>query len=129
MTQTKHFSRYTETMDNSIHVKELESMEHLKFQEMITLPVLHTLTVKRNGMNGNQYRIIDLFDNDLTLYTLIFNGLVIQNNNKIRINFSQPQKYNVKMWNWLFPKGFPQTENQLKSWISYIGWVAFNRFK
>lgn len=118
------FSKYTEVMDEHRVVNQLQTFKHMDFQALIDASVLRQLMRKRQG-KGGVYRIIDLFKDDIHLYTLVFNGILIESNGKIAINLGHLKSYKVKTWAWLFPRGFPQNKRQLAAWISYVGWVAY----
>lgn len=56
---TAHFSRYTKDMDSHIAVDDIENLNQIQFQSMISNEVLAKLFQKRNGCNGNQYKIAE----------------------------------------------------------------------
>ena len=127
-TQTAHFSRYTKDMDSHIVVSDIKNFEHVTFQALVNKNIINQLFQKRNGRNGKQYRIIDLFnENRDIIYALLYGGTVLVFDSNFIVNF-ELTKVNVKSLAWIFPKGMPQNERQMNSWISYVGWVAYHRF-
>lgn len=126
--KTNHFSRYTEKMDSHLVVSDIKNLEHVKFQELVNQNIINQLFQKRNGRNGKQYRIIDLFnENRDIMYALLYCGTVLAFDSNFIVNF-ELTKVNAKSLAWIFPKGMPQNERQMNSWISYVGWVAYRRF-
>lgn len=125
---TQHFSKYTERMDDGLAVVDIDNFDHINFQVYADNKILQQLYTKRNGRNGNQYRIVDIFNENLFLFNaLLFGGTVFHVDGNFVVNM-KITKVNAKHIAWIFPKGFPQNEKQMNSWLSYVGWVANRKF-
>lgn len=123
-----HFSKYRNSKIDVID--DFRQSNQTRFAPLITNDVLKTLFRKRNNAHGGQYAIIDLFKKEWVFYYALFfdSDLVLSKKDTFLFN-RERLKVNVRYLQTMFPAGLPQTEKQLASWLSYIGWLAYQKFK
>lgn len=124
-----HFSKYQSNSKRDV-IEDFRQFNQTQFAAMLTPEVLQTLFRKRNTNNGKQYRIVDLFKDEWIFYfSLFFDGDLVTDRHSNFYIQRQPVEVNPRWLYTVFPSGLPQTERQLRSWISYVGWLASERFK
>ena len=124
-----HFSKYQSNNKRDV-IEDFRQFNQTQFAAMLTPEVLQTLFRKRNTNNGKQYRIVDLFKDEWIFYfSLFFDGDLVTDRHANFYRQRQPIKVNPRWLYTVFPSGLPQTERQLRSWISYVGWLAYTKFK
>lgn len=102
------------------------------FTDLTTVDLLKHLFVKRNNRNGTQYRIIDIFGKDFLFYM----AFLTDGEFTIRGSSGQYKYYlfgtsvniDTSLMQKLFPRGIPQTQSQLNTWVNYLGFLAHQKF-
>lgn len=123
-----HFSKYRNSEINV--VDDFRQYNQAGFTPLLTPEVIKTLFRKRNNTRGGQYAIIDLFKKEFVFYySLLFDDDSIFTHKDAFYRNRTPIKVNVRYLRTMFPAGLPQTDKQLASWLSYIGWLASQKFK
>lgn len=124
----EHFSKYRNSEIDV--VDDFRQYNQVGFTQLLTPEVVKTLFRKRNNAHGGQYMIIDLFKKEFIFYySLFFDGDLILSSKNVFYRNRSPIKVNVRYLQTMFPSGLPQTDKQLTSWLSYIGWLAYQKFK
>lgn len=129
-----HFNKYRnseiDVVDDFRQYNQARFMQLSRFMQLLTPEVIKSLFRKRNNAHGGQYAIVDLFKKEFVFYySLFFDCDLLISSKDVFYRNRSPIKVNVRYLQTMFPAGLPQTEKQLASWLSYIGWVASQKFK
>ncbi|RTL01371.1 MAG: hypothetical protein EKK57_04855 [Proteobacteria bacterium] len=123
-----HFSKY---QGSKIDVVDSFRWNHqFNFGPLVTNDVIKSLFRKRNNTRGGQYRIVDLLSKEWLFYfSILFDGAISMNINEQFYRNGTEIKVNTIYLRTIFPSGLPQTQKQMVSWLSYMGWLAYQKFK
>lgn len=123
-----HFSKY---QGSEIDVVDSFRWNHqFQFGPLVTNDVIKTLFRKRNNTRGGQYRIVDLFNKEWLFYcSVLFDSAIGMDTNEQFYRNMEKIKVNTIYLRTIFPAGLPQTKRQMNSWVSYVGWLAYQKFK
>lgn len=101
------------------------------FRNYFWLSEILSLYKKRNGRNGKQYRIVDLFGNEM-IYIGLLNGANVFHEFgdvfHVDWNFLNTKFTNLDRLAEVFPNGLPKNRREVKKWYNYITWLAHEKY-
>lgn len=109
-------------------------VERQDFRDLLTLTEILSLSKVRNGANGRQYRIDEMFKGERLYKALIHGATVMHISGDIfsivdgnpRSPLEEP--VNLKIIEEVFPRGLPRTRRHMVTWLHYISWAAREKY-